>query len=189
MDVKGVLVYSGAIDELEDQKQDIEIFLQIAQAFKEKFDYHQLLEKDPPEEDRYLKYIPVYDPKRAFRKYIKKQKTADLGWLPVKEGVDYPNSCFALQMEDGGWEYFDTKFKIEDCPGKLILIQSDKFDIEEIICGKLTLTQREIKENLLKTTINDLCIEKYGSDTEKIILEGISEGDFEIIGVKWEIGS
>ena len=68
------------------------------------FDKHQskaTLLLDAPTEDRYIKYLPVYSPEKAYKHFIKNQKTGKPdGWLevPIIEG-DYLETQYVVQVK------------------------------------------------------------------------------------------
>lgn len=56
---------------------------------------------DAPTEDRFIKYLPAYTPEKAYKHFIKKQKTAKPdGWLevPLIPG-NYSDSQFVVQVK------------------------------------------------------------------------------------------
>ncbi len=68
---KGVLVYSGAIDVLEEEEPNINNFISISSDFKKKFDKIEVLKKKPPDDYKFINFVPAYTTNKAYRKYVK----------------------------------------------------------------------------------------------------------------------
>jgi hypothetical protein len=67
----------------------------------ERSQFIEQLVSEPPTDERFIKYIPAYSPDKAYKKFIKHQKTAKPdGWYAVKEKKGkYPEGVFALKVK------------------------------------------------------------------------------------------
>ena len=98
---KGLLVFSNQMDKMGFDYWDFEKFVAEAEnAFKKHQSKADLL-SDAPTEDRFIKYLPAYSPEKAFKHFIKNQKTAHPdGWLEVPIIIgNYSDTQFCVQVK------------------------------------------------------------------------------------------
>jgi type III restriction enzyme len=98
---KGVLVFSDQLDVMGEEFIDFDDFILESEEVLRRHQSKTELIPDPPEYEKYIKYIPVYSPLNAFKKFIKHQKTPKPdGWFGV-EGMEnrYPETVFATQVK------------------------------------------------------------------------------------------
>jgi hypothetical protein len=97
---KGLLVYSHQMDHMDLNNMDFDRFVEECEKTLERSQAIEQLVTEPPSEERFVKYIPAFSPEKAYKKFIKQQKTAKPdGWYPVKEmGGKYPETVFALKV-------------------------------------------------------------------------------------------
>lgn len=99
--LKGLLIFSHQMNLMENEDWTFDNFVAYAEDTLRKHQTIVDLLQDPPEDDRFKKYIPVYTPLNAYKRLIKKQKTpkAD-GWLEVHENEGgYSENVFATQVK------------------------------------------------------------------------------------------
>lgn len=134
---KGVLVFSSQMDKTSDGNIDWEKFIEEAEEIHKKINEEISYIDNPNEDDKFKKYLPVYDGERAYKKFIKKNKTAKCsGWLEVEER-DYAESIYLLKVEDGNlypkykvgdFIYLDSNYDINQINNKLVLIHNKNID-------------------------------------------------------------
>ena len=96
---KGLLVFSNQMDKMGFDYWNFEKFIDEAESAFAKHQSKASLLADAPTEDRFIKYLPAYSPDKAYKHFIKNQKTAKPdGWLEVPI---IPNN------------YLDTQFVIQ----------------------------------------------------------------------------
>jgi len=191
---KGVLVFSDVMDEIEGTTPDLLEFLEKAEASVRRYQSKANLEKSPKDEDKFKTYVPAYQPQKAFKKFIKKQKTAIDGWLKVEErDGGYPESCFAVQVKGksltphykhNNWIIMDSNFDHGDCLEKLVLIQNEKIDDgypENMTIRKLNINSRQEKDGLLESTINTLILRSF-QENDDIVIENVAAHNINIVG-------
>jgi type III restriction enzyme len=97
---KSILVYSDFLNKQDVSEVGFEDFVNVAQRDAVRRQTKESLVQEVAEEDKFKKYIPVYSPENAFRKFSKSANKVKLeGWLEVpmnKEG--YPESYFVTQI-------------------------------------------------------------------------------------------
>ncbi len=131
---KGLLVFSTQMDEIIDDDADFDEFVKLASDTVETQRFLAGLVPDPPEEERFIKYIPAYTEEKAYKKFIKKGKTAKpMGWLEVTVVQDgYPKTSFAVQVrgnalaplyEDKQWIILNHVMDIDKVSGIVALLK------------------------------------------------------------------
>ncbi|OHE60196.1 MAG: hypothetical protein A2Z47_06360 [Thermodesulfovibrio sp. RBG_19FT_COMBO_42_12] len=98
---RGILIFSTQLDEMGEDYIGFDDFIKASEEILRRHQSKADLIQDPPAAERFIKYIPVYQPIKAYKKFIKKQKTPKPdGWLEVKENPDgYPDTVFATQAK------------------------------------------------------------------------------------------
>jgi len=191
---EGVLVYSDVMNDLSEITPSFEEFLDIAADSVARYQSKANLEKNPLEVERFRKYIPVYQPYKAYQKYLKKQRAAMDGWLEVLPG-NYPDSYFAIQVKGAAlsptyrhndWIILNSSFVLDDCLGKLVLIHHD--NIKDCYSDSMTLRQLDIesyqvKMDLLQDTVNRLSLQALHESIADIVIDNVSAEDIKIVGI------
>ncbi|MFC1556973.1 DEAD/DEAH box helicase family protein [candidate division KSB1 bacterium] len=193
---KGVLVFSDAMDEI-DESTPFGAFLEIAKASVKRYQSKAILEKLPKEEDQFVKYIPAYQPQKAFKRIIKNQKAAIDGWYEVEERPGgYPETCFAVQIKgnallprfrNNDWIIMDSNYELKDCINKLVLIHHESIIDEypeNLTIRKLGITSKQVQTGLFESTINTLILKSI--QDEDIIIEDVTDDSINIVGRIYE---
>ena len=118
------------------------------------------------------------------------------GWLQVPEKSDgYAETCFAVQVKgqalfpkykNNNWMLMDSKFRPEDCPGKLVLIQHEEIDDgypDDLTIRKLEIASRHEKRGLFEVPVNTLYLHSLDGD-DTITIENVEGDAINIIGVE-----
>lgn len=152
---KGVLIFSHQMNLMEDEHWTFEQFIEYAEEVLKKHQSKADLLQDAPEEDQFVKYIPVYSPSNAYKKFVKNQKSPKPeGWLevPVREG-NYPETVFATQVkgealypeyDHNSWVLFNSDLTDSDLIGKIALIHHST--INDGYDGNLTIKKIYLEE-------------------------------------------
>ncbi len=198
---KSALVYSQQMDIAQREKWDFaKLISQAEKSLKKQHDKQYLLE-DAPEELRFVKYIPVYSPINAYKKFIKENKTAKSdSWLSVPEKTEkYPETVFAIQIKgealyplksNNDWIIFDSSFDTENIKNQVCLVYSKKvkFDDNEYdpCC---TIRKFEMQEKKSKNTLlpeYQINLTPINQSTKEYTIEQMErEGDFSIVGTEY----
>jgi hypothetical protein len=153
----------------------------------------------PPETEKYIKYLPVYTPEDAHKKFILNQKTPKpSGWLNVPENTNkFPENVFATQVkgnallgsyEHNQWILLQTVANDKEAVDKVSLVynQSITDDYEPgytIRMVRIVETPSEI--NIFPDT--DIHLESTDSSNKSIIIKDIvTKNKVIIIGVEYE---
>jgi len=156
------------------------------------------LQLDPPLEERFVNFVPVYSPDKAYRKFILKQKTPKpVGWYQVDPRKEkYPETVFATQVkgsdllplyDHGSWMLFDSHFEKVDAVGKLVLYHHETDD--ENYEGMCTIRKLDVREETSKHQLfpeKIIYLEALNEVVPPIIIEGItSDEEIDIVGVEY----
>jgi hypothetical protein len=155
--------------------------------------------QDPPQAERFFKYIPAYSPGKAHKKFNKKQKTPQPdGWLEVKvNSTGYPATIFATQAKGDAlspkykhndWIYLNYTEDSSESLNQLVLVFNDK--IEDVYDKCFTIRVLEVVEKKSKNSLfNEKEIHLKGYDGgEPLVLKNIVTGqEVELIGVEFQI--
>lgn len=98
---KGLLVFSNQMDKMGYDYWDFEKFIAEAESAFAKHQSKATLLADAPTEDRFIKYLPAYSPEKAYKNFIKNQRTAKPdGWLEVPIiASNYLDTQFVVQVK------------------------------------------------------------------------------------------
>lgn len=199
---KGLLIFSAQLEEMGDNPIGFDEFVNESEEILRRHQSKAELVQDPPTSDRFVKYLPVYSPIKAYKKFLKQQKTPKPdGWLEVQENpAGYPESVFATQAKGdalnpkykhNNWIFFNYSDEISEAVNKLSLVYNDK--IEDEYDGGCTIRLLEAVEKKSKTSLfaeKEIHLKPLSSSVEPIIIKNIISGrEVEIIGVEYEIRS
>jgi len=196
---QGILVFSSLMDKMGSELWEFQRFIDEAKDAIKRQQSKDELHLDPPLEERFVNFIPVYSPDKAYRKFNLKQKTPKpVGWYKVDPRKEkYPESVFATQVKGSdllphydpdSWMIFDSNFETGDAVGNLVLYhhESDDKNYE----GMCTIRKFDIREETSKHQLfpeKIIYLEALNEDILPIIIEGItSDDEIEIIGIEYK---
>lgn len=193
---KGLLIFSTQMDKMRREIWDFEKFIDESEETLKRKQSKSELVPDPPSEERYLKFIPVYSPDKAYKKFIKKQVTPKPdGWLEVERKTEkYPESIFATQVkgssllpdfDHNSWIIVNSNFEKADATGNLVLIHHPS--IEDGYEGNFTIRNLLIQEKKSKQQLfpeKVIVLQSPNENTPTILIEGLSsEEEIQLIGI------
>lgn len=195
---KGLLIFSTQMDKMGSKYIPFNDFIaEFEETLKRKQSSDQL-HAEPKEEEKFLKYIPVYSPLKAYKKFIKAQKTPKPdGWFLLDQNnVKLPETVYATQVKGNAllpqyshnsWIILNYTPNIEEVNGKLTLVFNSS--IEDEYEGNCTI---RIIEAVEKKVAGKLFPEKHiqlksiNPSSNTIIISSIMTGDeIEVIGVEY----
>lgn len=193
---RGLIIFSTQLDEMGDEVWDFDRFIERSEKVLRRQQSREKLVPSPTIEERFIKYLPVYSPQNALRKFIKNAEKVKVdGWLEVAEQKDrYPDTCFVVQVKDyslfpryrhNDWCIFDANFDPKEIDGKLVLIHDS--EIEDNYYSGFTIRKIKIKQEIVNELFprNTFYLEALNTDFELIILRNlIDESEAKIIGVE-----
>lgn len=152
---------------------------------------------DPPENEKYFKYLPVYSPEKALKKFIKEQKSPKPeGWIDFGSNKDgYPETCFVTQVkgsslspihENNSWMIFDSSSEMKNVKDKICLVYHKKIEDDHYADGftirKVNVEESEKKGSLF--TEKKIILSGLNEHEPVIILDNvINESEFVVVGV------
>lgn len=172
-------------------------FIEESNTTFDKFKSSLSIETTVDEELKYKTYLPLYTPKSAHRKFVKRQKRVKVtGWVKVPEN-DYPNSVIAMKVIGGMLTpkynaneliLLDTKFNTSDAKGKIGLVYHDSiidyYEPHGYTIRQINLTHTEDGNDLFGSFRLELS--SIHSAFQKIVIENItSESKLEIVGIEY----
>lgn len=197
---KGLLIFSAQLDELGDDLIGFDEFINESEEILRRHQSKADLMQDPPVEEKYKKYIPVYSPIKAYKWFVKKQKTPKPdGWLEVKENpAGYPDTLFATQAKGeainlkyrhNDWIYFNFSEDISEAANKLSLVFNEKIEDEyDAGCAIRVLEAVEIKSKTSLFNEKEIHLKSLNASYAPIVIKNIVSGnEVEVIGIEYQI--
>lgn len=191
---KGLLVFEQTLNKMKHEDWTFEKFLEeVAQAERRRQSSKELV-TNPPTEEQFKTYIPVYDTGVAYKHFCKGGKTAkQMGWLPVEE-KEYPNTVFATQIKGyallpqynhNDWIILKYKESATDSIGKIMLVHSPA--IEDEYSENCTVRKVEIIQQASKGLFAENMIHLKGLNEEaETIIIPQTGNTLDIVGVEYE---
>lgn len=190
----GLMVLDSYIDNLEEETVWSDFIEQSKTSF-EKFKNTLNIESTVEDELKYKTYLPLYTPKNAYRKFIKKQSKVRIsGWIGVPE-KQYPKSAICIKIIGGALSpkynnndiiVLETDFKPSEVNDKIVLLFNknikDYYDPEGFTVRKFTINKIEDESifGSYEVALKPLNIAYHNILINKIV----SEKELEIIGVE-----
>lgn len=146
---------------------------------------------------KFKEYVPAYDAKQAYSKFILNIEPKSIKWLKVKL-ADYTENVFASMVKNGDlgeelknkWMLFDAKtFTLDDLENETILVYHPSIDDNTYRKKGLTIKTFNYKEESREVGMFNESVKQIllsNSDNETIIIENKLE-DFKVIGRKKNI--
>ncbi|MBP7679305.1 MAG: DEAD/DEAH box helicase family protein [Bacteroidales bacterium] len=192
---KSLIIFSQQIEEMGSHPLNFDEFEARAEEILYKRQTADQLIPDPPSNEKYVSYLPVYSPANAFKKFIKGNSSAKSeGWLKVERNPDtYPITVFATQVkgsalfpeyEHNDWIILNSRFERNEAIGKLCLVIHT--EINDEYEGNATVRRLKIE---LETNPKSLFPEKKivldasNVTFSSIIIQVSDERNLDIIGI------
>ncbi|PWT71226.1 MAG: hypothetical protein C5B59_18445 [Bacteroidetes bacterium] len=195
---KGILVFSSQMEEMGTDVVEWDKFIKESEETLIRQQSQDQLISEPNEEDKFIKYIPVYSPDKAYRKFIKLQKTPKPeGWLALKNNNSkLPETVFATQAKGqalspsyphNAWVILIHSKDFDEATGKLALVYS--LVIEDEYGGNCTIRKVEIEETKAKGKLfgeKRVMLCALNSENKPIVIDNITSNDeLEIVGLEY----
>jgi superfamily II DNA or RNA helicase len=189
---KGLLVFEQTLNRMALEKWDFDRFVLEVEKAEKRAQSLQELVTDPPEEQKFVSYLPVYSPKAAHGHFIKNNKTdTDIGWLQVPAGT-YKDTIFVTQVkgnalsptyEHNDWIILTHTKASSEAIDHVALVKNnaikDEYD-EKFAIRKVRMLTKQ-SSGLFSTHV--AVLEALNPDIEPIEIGEIKSGtDVEVIG-------
>lgn len=197
---KGLLIFSSQLDEMGEDLIDFDRFINESEEVLRRHQSKADLIQDPPADEKFRKYIPVFSPIKAYKWFVKKQKTPRPdGWLEVKvQPNGYPETLFATQAKGdtlsmkyrhNDWICLKFSEDVSDAVGKLCLVYNEKIDDGyDAGCSIRVLEPIEVKSKTSLFTEKEIHLKPLNASLEAIIIKNILTGkEVEVIGIEHPI--
>ena len=191
----GMVVFETQMKKLDDFEKSFEEFRNEAEEYFNQLQTKSELvtEESVPAELKYKEYVPAFEPKQAYQKFIKHKDPRTSKWLKVAK-KEYKETVFAtlVKGEDIGtefknkWLLMDNEVAgIQDVINKIVLCHHSKINDSNYAPG-LTIRPLQIVEEIQKVGM-------FNEKFNKVILESevddsieISQklSDFKVLGVR-----
>jgi superfamily II DNA or RNA helicase len=196
---RGLLVFSSQMESMGTDYVAWDNFIKESEETLIRQQSREHLVSDAPENEKFIKYIPAYSPEKAYRKFIKGQKTPKPdGWLRIESNtVILPETVFTTQAKGQAliplynhneWVILNHSREAGEANGKLALVYSP--EIEDEYSGNCTIRKIEIEEKKGKKLFNERIVNLLPLNVanDEITLDGLSDGsELEIVGLEYPL--
>lgn len=195
----GMVVFDIQMKKLKDFNKSFDKFRQEAEAyFKQVQTKAELIADEEVEPSlKYKEYVPAYEVKQAYNKFVSHKEAKSLKWLKVPT-AEYPKSVFAclIKNEDLGkeqkntWQLFDSSIpKVDELEGKIVIANHSKIGATEYNLKNTTIRKFSIKEELMdvgmfKERQQHIYLNAAIEENEAIIISNELK-EFKILGVEY----
>lgn len=193
---KGLLVFSNQMDKMGYEYWDFEKFIAEAESAFAKHQSKATLLADAPTEDRFIKYLPAYSPEKAYKNFIKNQKTAKPdGWLevPIIES-NYLETQFVVQVKGNAllplydadsWLILNHTTDYSKAANNLCLVHHKS--IEDTYNTNCTIRKLEVSQHTPPGTflpVTEILLHSISNSEPTISITGVNElSDISIVGI------
>ncbi len=197
---KSVIVFSENLDFDIKESADLETLIQRSELAQYRMQVHSEMVADPPAEEKYSKYIPVYSPEKAHKKFIKGQKSGKPdGWFAFPLALKqerFPESVFATQVKGTAlapryghneWIVLEYQEDFSTAIDKIGLVWHEAVNDEDYMDGytirEIKLEDSKTKKSLFAKSLN---LKPINEDYEPIIISDLARGDeISVIGMEY----
>ncbi|MGC6413320.1 MAG: DEAD/DEAH box helicase [Bacteroidia bacterium] len=193
----GIVVFEVQMKKLKDFNKSFDEFRLEAEAyFKQVQTKAELIPDEDVEASRkYKEYVPAYEVKQAYNKFISHKEAKSLKWLKVAPG-EYSESVFACLIKNGDlgkelkntWQLFDSSIpKVEDLEDKNVIahhpkIGATEYNLKNTIIRKFNMEEVAFDEGIFKETHKQIHLTSSDEENEPIIISNEVK-EFKVIGV------
>jgi hypothetical protein len=193
---KGLLVFSNQMDKMGYDYWDFEKFIAEAESAFAKHQSKATLLADAPTEDRFIKYLPAYSPEKAYKNFIKNQKTAKPdGWLEVPIiASNYLDTQFVVQVKGNAllplydadsWLILNHTTDYSKAANNLCLVHHKS--IEDTYDTNCTIRKLEVSQHTPPGTfipVTEILLHSISNTEPTISITGVNElSDVSIVGI------
>lgn len=196
---KGLLVFSSQMEKMGSNYISWDQFIEESELTLARQQSADQLISDPQPDERFIKYIPVYSPQKAFLKFKKNAKTAKPeGWLLIKDNNEkLPETVFATQVKGqallpkyphNGWIILNHSTIYDEVAVKPTLVH-DKRIVDDYE-GNCTIRKIELKEVKADGKLfgeKQINLIPINPIYEQITIENITDGEISIVGIEYEV--
>ncbi len=197
---KGLLVFSSQMEKMGTDYVTWDNFIKESEETLTRQQSKEQLVSEPKEEEKFVKYIPAYSPDKAYRKFIKGQKTPKPdGWLWLENNTQkLPDTVFVTQAKGqallpsfphNSWVILNHTKDIEEAIGKIALVHGK--EISDEYEGNLTIRKVEVLEKKVKGklfTEKEVNLIALNVSVKTIKIDNIISSDaIEIVGLEYRL--
>lgn len=195
----GMVVFELQMKKLKDFNKSFEEFRHEAEEYFSQVQTKSELVPDEEVEEalKYKQYVPAYEVKQAYSKFILHKDPKSLKWLKIKPGK-YPESVFAslIKNDDVGqenknnWMLFTSEIpNVEELSGNIIIAQHKKiqdtdYKLKNTIVRVFQLKEETIDVGMFKEKQKQIFLTDIEEKKEPIIIT-TELGEFKVVGVKY----
>jgi superfamily II DNA or RNA helicase/phage repressor protein C with HTH and peptisase S24 domain len=187
---KALLVYEEQLKNMGKNYISLEEFIKQTESFLDSKVSSEQVMSDPPENLKYIQYLPIYEMQKAYKKFKLKQKTPkEEGWLLVDK-QEYPTTAFVVQIKGDSlepkykhndWMIVNLSETSEDILDKLSIVRIRK--TEEYAIGIVRLVQT--KKGMFAQ--NSFVIEPLNANSAKIEIEDVNDfSQLEVLALEYK---
>ena len=197
---KGLLVFSSQMEKMGTNDWAWDKFITESEETVTRQQSREQLISEPKEEEKFIKYIPAYAPEKAYRKFIKEQKTPKPdGWLLLENNTQkLPDTVFTTQAKGqalspsyshDSWIILKHTKEIDEAVGKIALVYCK--EISDEYSGNCTIRKVEVVEKNVKGELfakREVNLVAVKASVETIKIENItSRNVVEIVGLEYQL--
>lgn len=192
---KSVIVFSENLDYDIKESADLETLIKRAETTQYRMQTHSEMVADPPAKEKYTKYVPVYSPEKALKRFVKEQKTGKPdGWykFELAPGQEkFPESVFATQVkgtamapQKGHNEFIVLEYQedFSKAVGKIALIWHEDIRDENYTDG-FTIREVRLEDSKTKKSLFSklLILQPVNEEYEPIVISDLARGDEAVV--------
>ena len=196
----GMVVFEIQMKKLKDFNKSFDEFRQEAEAYFNQVQTKAELIPDAEISDslRYKKYVPAYEVKDAYNKFVAHKEVKDSKWLKV-DPSDYPETVFAclIKNDDLGkenknsWQLFDSKIpKAENLKDMIVIalhseIGESAYNLKNSTIRKFNIVEDLIKVGMFEESQKQIHLSTADNSSNPIVISN-DLAEFKVIGVGFE---
>lgn len=197
----GMVVFEVLMKKLKDFTKSFDEFRHEAEEyFNQVQTKDELVDEDEvPLHLKFIEYVPVYETKQAFNKFVSQKEPKSLKWLKTKPG-QYPATVFACMVKNddlgqenkNNWMLFDSIIPAaSDLIGNIIIanhkkIQATDYNLKNTIIRVFNVKEESINMGLFQEKHKQISLTDIENNKEPIIIS-TDIGEFKVVGVKYEL--
>lgn len=196
----GMVVFEVQMKKLKDFTKSFEEFRHEAEEYFNQVQTKAELvdETEVPGHLKFIEYVPAYETKQAFNKYVALKEPKSLKWLKTKPG-EYPATVFACMIKNddlgqenkNNWMLFDSVIPTaSDLIGNVIIanhkkIQSTDYNLNNTIIRVFGIREESIDVGMFQEKQRQIFLTDTDDKKEPIIIS-TDLGEFKVVAVKYE---
>jgi superfamily II DNA or RNA helicase len=197
----GMVVFELQMKKLKDFNKSFEEFRTEAEAYFNQVQTKAELVSDEEVDEKlkFKEYVPAYEAKQAYNKFILHKESKSLKWLKTTPGV-YSETIYAslIKNDDLGvelkntWMLFDSEIPAaKELVGKIIMANHKKitesdYNMKNTVIRVFQIKEESVNVGMFQETQKQIHLEDISGEKEPIII-ATDLGDFKVVGCKYEI--